>query len=334
MKEIYYIKDSDWRGFLGQLSSEYKLIAPFEGIAGLEYGQLTQENLEAIVYPELRLTQPVKSFVYSPCQSLGEPVRQRTVILGVKACGLRALSVLDRVFLESDPVDPFYKAQRENTIIISGDCTLPGETCFCSLFGESPFPENGFDINLSFIDYGVLAEADERGRELLERYNVSTLPAQESQLNARGTKREASVKRLREINKDFSFGGNITEALKTRYESPVWDEFSKDCVGCGACTNICPSCHCFLLSEQIPEPAIRLEKVRTWDSCQYTGFARVAGGANPRGKLSERFRNRFYCKLEHKPESFDIFACTGCGRCIDACQGKIDIRETLTEVVR
>ena len=72
---------------------------------------------------------------------------------------------------------------------------------------------------------------------------------------------------------------------------------------------------------------------RNWDACLYKTFARVAGGANPRKHLYERLRNRFDKKFAFFPEVLDYFACTGCGRCIDACPGNIDLREVLKGLV-
>ncbi len=330
---IYHIKNSDWQEFLRRIILEHNVIAPRQEQDNLEYQEFRPENRHRIVYPEARLTQPIKFLLYPPQQEITRevhPSQKKTVIFGITACDLKALSVLDEIFLGGDFVDPYYKTRRENTLLISNDCTKPKDVCFCNLLEGSPFPEKGFDLNLSFIDDGVLVESgSEKGKELLGKYNIPMEPAEEAQLKKRQKKREEAARKLEEINKGFSFGKDIPDSLKNKYDSPLWQELSEPCVGCCACTNICPACHCFLLSES-PE---NLEKVQTWDSCQSTGFARVAGGANPRKKLMERFRNRFYCKFQYKPENFKLFGCTGCGRCITACQGKIDIREALSKVV-
>ena len=328
MKNIYFVRDNNWQDLLRHLSADYNLIAPLDKMGAVEYHVITEENLEEIVYAEARITQPVKFFVYPPQQTVTEeipPSEKKTVILGIKACDLRALSALDKIFLGGDIADPFYKTKRENTILISNDCAKPLEVCFCNLLGKTPFPKDGFDLNLSFVETGILVETgSEKGKNLFEKYDIPHKTAEEEQLSQRQKKREETAKRLEEINKEFSFSDDLPALLKNNYDSPIWKEFAEPCVGCGACTNICPACHCFLLSEE------NLEKIRTWDSCQYTGFTRVAGGANPRKKLAERFKNRFYCKFEYKPENFGLFGCTGCGRCIEACQGKIDMREALT----
>ena len=72
-------------------------------------------------------------------------------------------------------------------------------------------------------------------------------------------------------------------------------------------------------------------KLRTWDSCQHTGYARVAGGASPRPRLWQRFRHRYQCKFRFMQENFAVLGCTGCGRCIAACPAGIDLREVVSK---
>ena len=76
-----------------------------------------------------------------------------------------------------------------------------------------------------------------------------------------------------------------------------------------------------------------MERLRIWDSCMIKDFARVAGGANPREKLWMRLRNRFEKKFDFFPKVAGEYACTGCGRCIQACPAKIDIRKVLKKLV-
>ena len=56
------------------------------------------------------------------------------VVFGMKACDIKGIEVLDRVFL-SDPVDSFYAARRANGIIVGLACHEPEESCFCKVFG-------------------------------------------------------------------------------------------------------------------------------------------------------------------------------------------------------
>jgi ferredoxin len=109
----------------------------------------------------------------------------------------------------------------------------------------------------------------------------------------------------------------------------IWEKYSTSCVSCGACATICPTCSCFLLIDK-PD----FEKVKQLDACQYPGFERVAGGEDPLFELPKRFRNRYMCKYVWKPEKFKSKACTGCGRCIEACIGKINKNEMFLELAK
>jgi heterodisulfide reductase subunit C len=116
-------------------------------------------------------------------------------------------------------------------------------------------------------------------------------------------------------------------AMEKNYDSDIWKREAETCVECGACNTICPTCHCFLLYDQKDED--KMERLRVWDSCLIKDFALVAGGHNPRKQLWMRLRNRFDKKFAFFPKVLGLYACTGCGRCIMACPGKIDIRKIL-----
>jgi ferredoxin len=120
---------------------------------------------------------------------------------------------------------------------------------------------------------------------------------------------------------------NETGDLINTSEDEIWKKYSETCVSCGACATICPTCTCFLLLER---PGF--EKVRHLDACQYPGFEKVAAGEDPLRELYKRFRNRYLCKYVWKPEKFNSLACTGCGRCIEACIGNISKNELFLEL--
>jgi len=55
----------------------------------------------------------------------------------------------------------------------------------------------------------------------------------------------------------------------------------------------------------------------------------------PRAEKGERLRNRFMCKFYYYPEQYEsaqAAACTGCGRCVDACPVNVDITEVMMEI--
>ena len=52
----------------------------------------------------------------------------------------------------------------------------------------------------------------------------------------------------------------------------------------------------------------------------------------PRPALSSRLANRVLHKFTYSPQQYELIGCVGCGRCLDACLGAIDIREVVQEL--
>ena len=59
------------------------------------------------------------------------------VVFGVRACDAASFEILDRVFL-SDPVDSYYKSNRDHGTVMTLACNKPDDTCFCASFGIDP----------------------------------------------------------------------------------------------------------------------------------------------------------------------------------------------------
>ena len=256
------------------------------------------------------------------------PEPRPRAILGVKACDLKAVEVLDQVFRDHDFQEPSWCAARDRNLIISGDCTVAGESCFCTMLGGLPHPESLFDLNLSPVKGGYLVDVgSEKGKELVEAHEKLFEQASMEQSAARDAQREeirAVVARQNELYavKD-PFEVSIEKNTKTR----LWGKLAATCVECNACNLVCPTCHCFILHDVKTEEGS--ERISMWDSCFHAGYARMAGGGTPRLQLTERFRNHYFHKFVSFPKNWGITACSGCGRCVDACMGRIDKRECL-----
>jgi len=341
MSTLYSINKTGWDKFLVGLSSKYDLYGPKKVEAGWTYQLLTKDNITQIPYKDYKYCSidPIKIFFFLAKEKVTNSEEQaaeskKRVIISLKSCDLAALSILDKVFLSGDFIDPFYQEKRENTILISSDCLEAKESCFCTEVEGSPFPEKNFDLNLTLLDDDeFLVEAgSEKGEGLIEENKTLFNKAKEEMVQKRQQKRREMKAKVKGKNKVFSSKvvKSFQDMLKAKDDSTLWKELSEDCVECGACTNICPTCHCFLLIDLAQKE--KFFKDKTWDSCQFNGFSQMAGGADPRDELWKRFKNRYLCKYSYKPENFGLLACTGCGRCIDACQGKIDKREVLNKL--
>ncbi len=318
-----------------------------------EHTHMVRTTAEDIVLGTARAVEPLKAFLFPPREDLGEYFAKSaeqdavpTALVGVTACNLRALKVLDHVFLGGDFKDPYYEKRRQNLLIVSMDCILPLDVCFCTFFKQEPYPRDGYDLNLSPLaggKEGYLVEAGSKnGEELLAKQTELTA-ASEARIAHRDEQRNASTRLVDDQVKtagltpiDSAQAGpveKITEKFRASREADAafWRKHADKCVECGACNFICPACHCFLLVDV--EQRGKFRRFKNWDSCLLLSFARVAGGANPRRQRVERLQNRFEKKFDFLPSTTGLWGCTGCGRCTEACAGDIDIREVLKDIL-
>lgn len=291
-----------------------------------------------------RPMEPLKALFFRPREELGRldadaesgraSVTPRLVV-GVKNCDLSSLRFHDRIFGDAEPADPSYTEARRQTLLVSCDCTDCLDVCFCTVVGEQPHPERGFDLNLSPTPLGCVVETGSGRGEAAFRAAVATPePASAALLAERERRRAAMRERVagQAARRGLRAGLDLQQAIQGSFERPLWEDFAADCVECGACNFVCCTCHCFLLADGFCEASCPA-RVKQWDSCLFENFARVAGGANPRARRSERLRNRFDKKFNFAPEVLGFYACDGCGRCTEACIGKIDIRAVLKRAV-
>ncbi len=105
--------------------------------------------------------------------------------------------------------------------------------------------------------------------------------------------------------------------LDENFENDFWTDISLKCLGCGACSFLCPTCHCF---DIVDEANWRSgQRRRNWDCCSHPMFTKHASGHNPRPDQASRCRQRVMHKFKYFPERFGQIACVGCGRCGRAC---------------
>ena len=278
----------------------------------------TAENIKHFFFP-------VRSAVAKFPEDLTRSPK-KCCLFGVKACDLTGIDIYDRVFLNWPPEDPLYKGTRENTIIISADCPEPESSCFCNLVGVAPYGEKVCDINFTVLSSGLLLEIfTKKGETIIKTMNGLLKELSPGELKEREKIRKEAVKKLQKANE---------KPLKTDLPMCIEKTDKKtihcmrnECIECFSCLYACPTCYCFLLCDYKRNEGI--SRIRNWDACYYSAFARVGGGANPRSKMDERFWNRFQCKFNFFTQYEKIYACSGCGRCYLGCSAKIDIREIL-----
>lgn len=337
--QTYFISQKDIDKLLQDISLEYNLFVLKEVNGKLSYQPFNEKDAQPYIFDKIRAQEPLKAFFFKAHEKVATFPQSSDVfknekpvaIMGAKACDLASLKSLDFIFLDKDKEqqDLFYAANRQNNLIVSSDCSYFGESCFCPLLEIMPYVEEGFDLNITKIRDGFLLDVGSKKGENIALNKRYLKKPTENQM----TERKKSREKLRESFKQayssqFPLKGKFHQLIKKNYDSSVWKDYVDTCVECGGCNLVCPTCHCFLLYDK--KGQINFERLKVWDACQYAGFARVAGGANPRKKLYERLRYRYLHKFVYFKENYDILACTGCGRCIDICMGKIDMRKVIS----
>lgn len=242
------------------------------------------------------------------------------VVFGVKGCDVRALDVLDRVFL-SPPVDSFYAARRKMGTIISLACNRPDSSCFCGTFGiDCAAPEG--DVSTWMVDgYLYWLPLTEKGATLTAELAPMLEQCSDEPVEQAKEAIHAICDRL--PLKDLRLDKWGAEAAEKNFDSPLWEQLYGACLACGTCTFVCPTCQCYDIKDYDTGSGIR--RYRCWDSCMYSDFTMMAHGNNRTSQM-QRFRQRFMHKLAYFPANNDgMFSCVGCGRCVDKCPSHLNI---------
>ncbi|MFZ0280368.1 MAG: 4Fe-4S dicluster domain-containing protein [Bacteroidales bacterium] len=325
------IKKEEWDKTLERLLLSYSIFATVKNDFGLDYELLSPSNINKISYNKPKPATPLKSFflpVRENVTSKVTPAKQR-IILGVPNCDITGLKLLDEIYLDNDFTDPYYRDRRENTILISSDCFGTQKHCHCLTYGIKPYAES--DADMAVIQQNgliILRVITSKGQEFLNQLSLLKPLDYPSVISEIEQEHRTTESLLQDANKNLPDYKTTGKLIKEAGDK-IWKKYSATCVSCGACAVICPTCSCFLL---IDRPGF--EKLKQMDACQYPGFERVAGGEDALFEISHRLRNRYMCKFVWKPEKFKPLACTGCGRCIEACPGKINKNELITELAR
>lgn len=250
------------------------------------------------------------------------------VVFGVRPCDARGVKMLDALF-KAEPNDPYYARRRANTTLVGLACREIGPTCFCTSMGGSPDEASDMDIMLYPLEEGYLLQVvSEKGQALLDVFAL-----QSSELSP-GQAENQAIFRYEQAGE---YPLPDRSAWAAQFEDAYWDQMAERCLSCRICAYVCPTCRCFDVRDEalsLGNGSSRFERIRCWDSCAGEAYRRIAGGHNPRAEKGQRLRNRFLCKFDYYPRQYTLgsAACTGCGRCIDACPVNIDITEVMQHI--
>jgi ferredoxin len=189
----------------------------------------------------------------------------------------------------------------------------------CTSLNLSPDSTRGSDVQLIPLkntEGWQVKEITERGKEFLA--GICDLLSDSNEQAAE----------IAKVEKKFDLN-TVTKKLNGNgcFDSDLWSKMSPRCLGCGVCTYLCPTCHCFDIQDE--GDTYHGVRRKNWDSCSFEMFTMHTSGHNPRPNQSSRWRQRIMHKFNYFPEKFKDVSCSGCGRCTRNCPVDMGITETL-----
>jgi sulfhydrogenase subunit beta (sulfur reductase) len=248
------------------------------------------------------------------------------VLFGVRPCDARSFALLDMLFDQDKYKDEYYINKRNNTTVIALACVQPPyATCFCTSVDGEPVDDKGADILLTDIGGNYLVEfVTPKGEKLAKYFGDGKADAA-----ADAKKKEVAEKAKQAISSKIP-AHEVKPILDKNFEHPFWATVHGKCLACGTCTYMCPTCHCFDISDEAKgSDGVR---IRSWDSCMFPLFTKETSGHNPRLSQKERWRQRVMHKFKYYVDNFGAIACVGCGRCVMSCPVNLDIRKVIEDI--
>jgi sulfhydrogenase subunit beta (sulfur reductase) len=239
------------------------------------------------------------------------------ILIGVHPYDMVAINQMDAIFSQ-DQCDRHYVMRRQKATIIVCDVATPSKNVFAASMGNAVVHE-GYDILLTDIGDGFVAEAaTEKGESLLAMEGGAS-DASPDDLAKRGAVWQHNEYALSK-HKLGCKPSDLPGLLEKAYKHPVWEEKARTCYSCGSCNQVCPTCYCFDVQDELNWDMQSGQRCRVWDGCLLEPFATVAGNHNFRKNRADRFRHRLYRKGMYVPAKIGgQIACVGCGRCVGAC---------------
>ena len=335
MINIKLIKKENISLWLDEIIKKYKVIAPqkidqndfmFKQLesakeVALDYINPVISPVKEILFPSKEVILKYKKKDNSWETEVKEP-GEKTVLFGIRSCDLSAMLFMDRFFLEGFK-DSYYGSKRDNLITVVITCIDPAESCFCVCADAGPSKNTGFDLQLTKLDGNYLVEiGSAKGEELVKIASSFFTDAVEKELKTK----EKIIEKVKEKFKlPTTYFSRAIRKVTAGVDEALWEKLSSRCLTCGSCSFVCPTCTCFNVVDEATS-ADEGQRMRTWDSCMYAGFAREVSGHNPRKLRKERVKRRYYHKLSYYYlTKMGTHGCVGCGRCVVSCLGGIDM---------
>lgn len=340
MRRTAVLSESGLRELLSRLCASGRLMAPvkrgktsfdFDWVESVD--QVELEYVRTVLPPKkafLPARETVLEFDLQKLEAKPAVQHEPFVLFGVHPCDLKGIHQLDWAMGQRHGVpDPHYLARREASTVVGIEC-LPDEYCFCSSVGSSETREAA-DLFLTPLESEYFVEIlTEKGENLLKNASELREPTPEET----GAAREFVERKIRsETTKINAEIAELPDLLEPCFDTDIFQQTALRCYSCGTCTNVCPTCFCYNVSDEVDLLLSEGTRQRTYDSCQFKDFAVVAGGHNFRAERTDRVRHRWFRKFVYLLREHGRAFCIGCGRCSKACTAGISLVDVLNSVL-
>lgn len=279
------------------------------------------EYMDKSDFPAKEVLSPITEslFYFTEDEYIESKAAGKKLLIFMRPCDIHAQHHQEKIYLSNGGFeDMYYKRMNEKVKIVMMECTTGWDTCFCVSMGTNKSE-----------DYSMAVRFGE-GELSLDVKDDAFAPYFEGK-NETGFKPEYVEKNQLTVEVPEIPNKEVLTKLKNH---PMWNEYNKRCISCGACTVACSTCTCFTTTDIIyNENANVGERKRTTASCQVKGFSDMAGGMSFRNTAGDRMRFKVLHKFHDYKERFqDYHMCVGCGRCIDRCPEYISIAATVKKM--
>lgn len=255
------------------------------------------------------------------------PQDEKMAFIGVRACEIQGIFVLDKVFNNNVAVYEQYQRRRDNTLIIAVNCTTAANTCFCVSMQTGPFVKEGYDLALTEVidetqHYFLVASGSPVGDSFCSALSLPFASGEERQLADSHVER-TKEKMFRKVDNE-----HVHEVLMHSWDSKQWDDVASRCINCANCTMACPTCFCSDTQDKVSLDGTHVDRWQSWESCFNLSHSYIHGGS-VRSSAQSRYRQWLTHKFGTWWDQFGVSGCIGCGRCIAWCPVGIDVTAEL-----
>ena len=324
----FSVRNERFANVLARLKEHYRVYAPKrfpkrgpKGSDLIRYGEINA--LTDIVYKEKShfsakevfypISQTLFHFNNQDC-SVKEPDDDKGILLICRPCDINAIRRLDNIFLHNGQPDLYYSRMRDKLKLVMLECTESFDNCFCVSMGSNVARDYAAAMRIDDI-CALMEICDE---DLLP-YFADEVPIDFAPEFVKENRRAA---KLPQIDRD-----KLGDICKLDY----WNQYDEECIACGGCNTVCPTCSCFDTVDVIyDETSMDGERRRVWSSCMLRDFTQTAGGGMARKTQGANMRFKVLHKVFDYNQRFGTeHMCVGCGRCIDRCPKGIDYLDTV-----